>query len=226
MEKFKHGNNSIIETILDHKDDKDIGKKSAVEFARMILSLHNEASSLKLSDLVQRVLEESGLIEMYSETDQEERLNNIAELEQMIQQYEHEHEKWDLPLFLQEMAELLGAKTFSVPDDEQSRARYHAAACIACNYLVTLTAMAQEIFSPWMDRPEDGLAAIMPLVKNTVNNLSRTGDAIDVLTGPIARGDTDTVDRHRLALSPNMREVYEALCKETIAQMLKKGKKG
>lgn len=104
LEKFKHGNNSIIETILDHKDDKDIGKKSAVEFARMILSLHNEASSLKLSDLVQRVLEESGLIEMYSETDQEERLNNIAELEQMIQQYEHEHEKWDLPLFLQEMA--------------------------------------------------------------------------------------------------------------------------
>lgn len=131
----------------------------------------------------------------------------------------------DISLFLQEMADLLGAKTFSVPDDEGSRARYHAAACIACNYLVTLTAMAQEIFSPWMDRPEEGLAAIMPLVKNTVNNLSRADSAIDVLTGPIARGDTDTVDRHRLALSPNMREVYEALCKETIAQMLKRNGK-
>lgn len=122
--------------------------------------------------------------------------------------------------FLREVAKLLGARTFSVPDDEKSRARYHAAACIACNYLVTLTAMAQEIFSPWLDRPRDGLAAILPLVRQTVNNLSHTENAIDVLTGPIARGDTDTADRHRLALSPGMRKVYEALCRETIAQML------
>lgn len=60
----------------------------------------------------------------------------------------------------------------------------------------------------------------MPLVRQTVNNLSHTENAIDVLTGPIARGDTDTADRHRLALSPGMRKVYEALCRETIAQML------
>ena len=72
---------------------------------------------------------------------------------------------------------------------------YHSAACIASNYLVTLineaTCLMEEI---GFDR-QFALKVIMPLVKGTIHNISSKG-TVKALTGPIARGDYLTIEKH------------------------------
>lgn len=113
-----------------------------------------------------------------------------------------------------EIATSLGAQVFHVPAEE--RKAYHAAACFASNYVVTAVAIAQELMSKWAPTPEAGLAALMPLFDGTANNLHQTKLAREVLTGPIARGDTNTIKAHLAVLPPKILEVYKALGRQTV----------
>ncbi len=72
---------------------------------------------------------------------------------------------------------------------------YHAAACIASNYLVTLLEDAIRLLEKSGFDRKLALKAVLPLVSGTINNISVKG-TIDALTGPIARGDYSTVERH------------------------------
>ncbi len=114
----------------------------------------------------------------------------------------------------QAIAAMLGAQTFSVPAAE--RKSYHAAACFASNYVVAAMAVAQELMSRWTPTPEAGLAALLPLFDGTANNLHQSRLAREALTGPIARGDINTVKAHLAVLPPQVAEVYKSLGKETI----------
>lgn len=91
-----------------------------------------------------------------------------------------------------------------VADDD--RPLYHAAACIASNHLVALLGQAERVAA------EAGvpLAAYLDLVRATVDNVERLGPQ-DALTGPVARGDAGTVERHRAALPPDEVEAYDAM---------------
>ena len=77
--------------------------------------------------------------------------------------------------------------------------RYHAAACIASNFLVALEESAASCSPLPASRTR---AQPLPLVLRTAGNWSERGPA--ALTGPIARGDEATVERHLEALA-NMR---------------------
>ena len=114
----------------------------------------------------------------------------------------------------QAIAELLGALIFVVPAAE--RKAYHAAACFASNYVVAAMAVAQELMSKWTPTPEAGLAALLALFDGTARNLHQSKLACEALTGPIARGDINTVKAHLAVLPPKIAEVYKALGKETI----------
>lgn len=114
----------------------------------------------------------------------------------------------------QAIAELLGAQVFVVPAAE--RKAYHAAACFASNYVVAAMAVAQELMSKWTPTPEAGLAALLALFDGTARNLHQSKLAREALTGPIARGDINTVKAHLAVLPPKIAEVYKALGKETI----------
>ena len=114
----------------------------------------------------------------------------------------------------QAIAELLGAQIFVVPAAE--RKAYHAAACFASNYVVAAMAVAQELMSKWTPTPEAGLAALLALFDGTARNLHQSKLAREALTGPIARGDINTVKAHLAVLPPKIAEVYRALGKETI----------
>jgi len=114
----------------------------------------------------------------------------------------------------QAIAELLGALIFVVPAAE--RKAYHAAACFASNYVVAAMAVAQELMSKWTPTPEAGLAALLALFDGTARNLHQSKLAREALTGPIARGDINTVKAHLAVLPPKIAEVYKALGKETI----------
>lgn len=113
-----------------------------------------------------------------------------------------------------ELAEKLGGKPFYVPAEE--RAAYHAAACICSNYAVTVEALAQKLMARWTGSEEDGWKALKPLFKGTAANLLRTDNAQSALTGPIGRGDINTVRKHLEVMPGEMQELYCLLGMATV----------
>jgi predicted short-subunit dehydrogenase-like oxidoreductase (DUF2520 family) len=112
-----------------------------------------------------------------------------------------------------ELAESLELRPFEVADAD--RAAYHAAASIASNFLVTLEAAAEQVAES-AGVPRE---ALVPLVRATVENWARLG-AADALTGPVARGDAETVARQRAAVAertPELVELFDALVEATAA---------
>jgi predicted short-subunit dehydrogenase-like oxidoreductase (DUF2520 family) len=98
----------------------------------------------------------------------------------------------------------LGGRSFEVADDH--RAAYHAAACIASNHLVALLGQAERV----AEVAGVPLDAYLDLVRATVDNVADLGPR-DALTGPVARGDHETVRRHLEAIHPSERAAYEAM---------------
>jgi predicted short-subunit dehydrogenase-like oxidoreductase (DUF2520 family) len=120
----------------------------------------------------------------------------------------------DAERFAGALAERLGMRPFAIPD--QSRAAYHAAASIASNFLVALEESAAALLSEL--GVEDGRELLAPLVLRTAANWAERGGA--ALTGPIARGDEGTVERHRAALAdsaPELLPLYDALAERAAA---------
>lgn len=106
------------------------------------------------------------------------------------------------------LAESLGMRPFEVA--EEYRAAYHAAASIASNLLVALEESAAELLES--TGVDDARELLAPLVLRTAANWAERGP--EALTGPIARGDRETIERHRAALSelaPELLPMYEAL---------------
>jgi predicted short-subunit dehydrogenase-like oxidoreductase (DUF2520 family) len=110
--------------------------------------------------------------------------------------------------FARELAEALGMRPFEV--DERNRAAYHAAAAIASNLLVALEESAAELLErAGVSDPRELLA---PLVLRTAANWAERGP--EALTGPAARGDDETIERHREALAelaPELASLYDEL---------------
>ena len=104
-----------------------------------------------------------------------------------------------------ELAELLGLRPFELADDK--RPLYHAGAAVASNYLVTLHRVASELFAAAGAPPE----ALGPLMRRTIENGFE-------LTGPIERGDWETVEAHREAIRgvrPDLEPLYDVLAEAT-----------
>jgi predicted short-subunit dehydrogenase-like oxidoreductase (DUF2520 family) len=97
---------------------------------------------------------------------------------------------------------------------------------ITCNYLVTLVKLATDLWRSFgVSRPE-ATRALMPLLRGTLNNLENIGIP-NCLTGPIARGDAGTVQKHLKALDavdPSVAATYRQLGLQTIPISLAKGK--
>lgn len=108
------------------------------------------------------------------------------------------------------LAALLGMRPVTV--DDAHRAAYHAAASMASNFLVTLEVAAERLAATaGVDRE-----LLVPLVRATVDNWAALG--ADALTGPIARGDTATVERHRAVVAerhPDRLAMWDALAEAT-----------
>jgi len=104
-----------------------------------------------------------------------------------------------------ELARLLGLEPFELA--EEARLLYHAGAAIASNYLVTLHRVAADVFRAAGAPPE----ALTPLMRRTIDNGFE-------LTGPIERGDWETVEAHRRAIRatrPELEPLYDILAEVT-----------
>jgi predicted short-subunit dehydrogenase-like oxidoreductase (DUF2520 family) len=104
-----------------------------------------------------------------------------------------------------ELARLLGLEPFEL--DDAARPLYHAGAAIASNYLVTLHRVAADLLGAAGAPPE----ALTPLMRRTIDNGFE-------LTGPIERGDRETVEAHRRAIRatrPELEPLYDVLAEAT-----------
>ncbi len=115
----------------------------------------------------------------------------------------------DGPPAVERLALTLGLRPFHL--EAAQRARYHAAATIASNHLVALLGQAVRVAEAAGVPPE----ALLPLVRASVDNVDALG-AGDALTGPVARGDVDTVVRHLDALPAEERAAYRAVAAEAL----------
>jgi predicted short-subunit dehydrogenase-like oxidoreductase (DUF2520 family) len=113
------------------------------------------------------------------------------------------------------LARALGMRPFEI--DDEGRAAYHAAASVASNFLVTLQAAAERIAAGAGLEPEAARALLLPLVRQTLDNLGDLGPA-HALTGPVARGDEDTVAAQRRAVEeavPELLGLFDELVHHT-----------
>ncbi len=103
---------------------------------------------------------------------------------------------------------------------------YHAAAVVACNYLVTLVKLATDLWQSFGVSSQQATLSLLPLLRGTLNNIDNIGIP-DCLTGPIARGDSGTIKKHISALersAPGILSTYRELGLQTIPIALAKGK--
>ena len=103
------------------------------------------------------------------------------------------------------LAGILGLRPFAL--DDAGRAAYHAGAAIASNYLVTLRRAAGSLLEAAGAPPE----ALDALMRGVI-------DGGFELTGPIARGDWETVERHLEVIRaerPELEQLYHVLAEAT-----------
>ena len=104
-----------------------------------------------------------------------------------------------------------------LPLDSSQMAAYHAAAAVASNYVVaTLDAAAQILASAGV-APDKAAQALVPLAEGALRNITAHGTTAG-LTGPIRRGDAETIRRHLEALrgKPDLVETYRALARRAV----------
>jgi predicted short-subunit dehydrogenase-like oxidoreductase (DUF2520 family) len=102
-------------------------------------------------------------------------------------------------------------RSFEIADAQ--RAAYHAAASIASNFLVTLEHAGERVAGAAGLAPEDARVLLAPLVRSTVENWVALGPE-RALTGPVARGDDDTVAAQRAAVedaAPRLLPLFDEL---------------
>jgi len=103
---------------------------------------------------------------------------------------------------------------------------YHVAAVFACNYLVTLVKLALDLWLNFGVSSKEATRALLPLLEGTINNINNIG-LPDCLTGPVARGDSGTIEGHLSALETrnlDLLTTYKELGLQTIPIALAKGK--
>lgn len=94
--------------------------------------------------------------------------------------------------------------------DPDKKGRYHAAATMVSNMMIGLYQMGLTMFMDCGFSSEDAVELIAPLVRGNIDSMLDSSPE-QALTGPIERGDEETVERHLSHLTEEEREVYVRL---------------
>ena len=125
--------------------------------------------------------------------------------------------------YLPSLAELLDGRAITIPDE--LRPLYHASAVLACGYVGTLLDAAISLWTRMGYTEEDGVAAVAPLARATVEAIAAAGP-VNAVTGPAVRGDADTIAAHLALLSeraPHLLTLYRELTLASIPLAREKG---
>jgi len=121
------------------------------------------------------------------------------------------------------LVEAIGGKALELPEGD--RGVYHASASMASNYLITLIWSAARMMTNTGLKPEEALGALRPMTTNVLDMIDGLG-AQQALTGPIARGDAETLKIQFEAVSeqsPGDLPLFLALARRTLDLAVESG---
>lgn len=130
-----------------------------------------------------------------------------------------------------EIIKALGGIELVMPkwsSDKDSAALYHAGAVAVSNYFVALVHYGLKFYQTLGADNREALKAVLPLIKGTLHNIEALGIP-DALTGPVMRGDGETVRDHLAAMqskAPDLVGLYKGLARETVEVARDKGSIG
>jgi predicted short-subunit dehydrogenase-like oxidoreductase (DUF2520 family) len=116
----------------------------------------------------------------------------------------------------------LGARTLDIPAGGKSV--YHAAAVMSSNFPVVLASLAAEMLTGLGIAERSAQQAVHSLMEGAVSNIAETSPD-EALTGPVARGDVDTVMRQLSALrgDAQARAVYKRMSLAAVSIAARQG---
>ena len=190
-----------------------------VKLARDTCLIH--FSGLHPADILTRLREDIGLLSIHPLlpfADRQMAFDSLRNCPCVIEGDQDRH-----PLG-EELVTAFGGKAFLLPSG--SKQIYHAAACIASNFMVSLTACARDLLGDCGLDPQQAMQLLTPLHRATSANILELGPE-QALTGPIVRGDAGSVAIHLKALqnkSIESADFYRNLAQETLKLALKSGR--
>lgn len=106
----------------------------------------------------------------------------------------------------------------------ETRPIYHAALAILSNYTVTLYAVAERLLNEVQAESNTARELLLSLLRSTVVNIEQAGIP-DALTGPLVRGDVQTIRAHiqALAFDSDLQELYRNLGRHTLPMVQARG---
>lgn len=99
---------------------------------------------------------------------------------------------------LRKLASRLGCPINQLPKGQ--RARYHAAAGYASQYINVVLGEAVRIWQSWGASEAAALHALLPLARGTLSSIESTG-LTKGMPGPVSRGDASTIEKHLCSLA-------------------------
>jgi predicted short-subunit dehydrogenase-like oxidoreductase (DUF2520 family) len=116
----------------------------------------------------------------------------------------------------------LGARTLDIPTG--GKPIYHAAAVMSSNFPVVLAALAGDLLTSLGIPQRSAQMAVHSLMEGAVSNIGEAPPD-EALTGPVARGDVETVMRHLAALRNHgeARAVYKRLSLASLEMAARQG---
>lgn len=125
--------------------------------------------------------------------------------------------------WLRDMVQAVGGRVIVIPPGQ--KAVYHSALVFASNYAVTLYALAERLLVGIGAERETADSALNTLVQGTVTNLLQKG-VPQALTGPLARADVGTIQKHLRALQaidPQLAALYRELARLSLPMVKARG---
>ncbi len=129
---------------------------------------------------------------------------------------------------VKEIVKALGGIELAMPkwtSDKDSAALYHAGAVAVSNYFVALVDYGLKFYQALGADKKEALKGVLPLIRGTLHNIETLGIP-DALTGPIMRGDIETVRGHLSAMgnrTPELTDLYKELARQTVSVAREKG---
>lgn len=110
--------------------------------------------------------------------------------------------------FIKNTLESIGNKVIAI--DSNSKTLYHLSCVISSNLVLSLLNYSTKILKTLGLQEEEGLKALSPLIYANVNSIMEKGFHSS-LTGPVPRGDLDTVSKHLKDMPNEFKDIYRLL---------------
>ncbi|MDY6227153.1 MULTISPECIES: Rossmann-like and DUF2520 domain-containing protein [unclassified Clostridium] len=117
--------------------------------------------------------------------------------------------------------ESLGNKTKVL--EKSDKTLYHLASVISSNLIIGLINISLNYLKEYGFTEKEAINALYPLIKENIEGINNKG-VINSLTGPVERGDFNTINRHLLNIKEEDKDIYISLSNKILSLALEKNK--